>query len=216
MLQKNYVVQVMVWLAEKLNVQVDIMIKHPEVGMVCGSYQYWHSWRNDGKEDVEVLVGGPQDQATPPPKLLYYLYPLSTGAAPCPSDIIIRRFVYDKYAKFEAGIFVGDYQFYEDQPFFCKIYFNTPVYITSACYLRYRQRSNSLVSLAYHEGKYHKARYFYLNWFGKYMKEHNFTDAKVKKVYNKAIFRYHHPLLYNLKDKLYKFLYPVIKKIKKR
>lgn len=203
-----------VWHVDKLKDQVAILLRYPEVGMVCGAYEYWHSWRNDGKEDVIVPVGGPQDQPTKPPLMLTYLYPLSQGAAPCPSDIMIKRFVYDNYARFEGDVFVGDYQFYEDQPFFCKIYFNTSVYITSKCYLRYRQRANSLVALAYTEGKYERVRIFFLDWLGKYMKQHNFHNVAVMKAYRKACLPYKHPTLYNLKDKTYKFLYPVIKRIR--
>jgi glycosyltransferase involved in cell wall biosynthesis len=205
-----------VWLSEKLKDQVAILIKYPEVGMVCGAYEYWHSWRNDGKEDVIVSVGGPQDQPTKAPLMLTHLYPLSKGDAPCPSDVMIKRFVYDKYAQFEGGVFVGDYQFYEDQPFFCKIYFNTSVYITSKCYLRYRQRSNSLVSMAHTEGKYDRVRIFFLDWLGKYMKQHNFNHPAVLRAYRKALFPYRHPLLNKLKDRIYRVLYPVIKRIKSR
>lgn len=201
-----------VWLPEKLAHQARLLTEYPEAGMICGAYEYWHSWRKDGKEDVIVAVGGPQDRLTKAPQLLTYLYPLSTGAAPCPSDIMIRRWVYDRFAKFEAGVFVGDYQFYEDQPFFCKIYLNCSVYISSKCHLRYRQRDNSLVSLAHQEGKYERVRIFFFKWLGAYMKQNNLQHPFVMHAYRKAFFPYRHPFLFKLKKKVYKFMYPGIKR----
>ena len=208
-----------VWHIDKLRDQLNILLQYPEAGMVCGAYECWNSWHTGNPENDKIeLVGGPQDTLTQPPLLLTYLYPLSWGHSPCPSDVMLRRFVYEKYAKFEGGVFVGDYQFYEDQPFFCKVYFNVPVYIMSKCYLRYRQRSESMVAVAYAGGKYHNARIFFLNWLKSYMKQHNIRHAGVLRAYKKAMFPYHtgwKKIYYQAKDKIYKFLYPLIKKIKK-
>jgi len=204
-----------VWHADKLKDQLDIMLQYPEAGMVCGTYEYWHSWDAKAKSpDKLVPVGAPQDQLIQPPLMLTYLYPLSYGSAPCPSDIMLRRFVYDKYAKFEGGVFVGDYQFYEDQPFFCKIYFHVPVYVSSKCHLRYRQRAESMVALAHKEGIYDKTRKFFLSWFKQYMEEHGIRNKSVETAYNRSMLPYHTgfaKVYYVVKDKVYKLLYPVIK-----
>ncbi|MEX6689661.1 glycosyltransferase [Danxiaibacter flavus] len=209
-----------VWYPEKLQTQVEIFRHYPEAGMTSCAYEYWYSWNNNAtKKDVIVPVGGPQNIVVSPPVMLTYLYPLSDGDAPSPSGIMIRRFVYEKYARFEAGVFVGDYQFYEDQAFFCKIYFNTPVFISPKCHVRYRQSSGSLVAVAYKEGKYYDARRFFLVWLKDYMKTQGIKNKEVARAYRRAWAPYSNILVrayYEMKGWAYKFSYPVLKLIRKK
>lgn len=209
-----------VWYPEKLQTQVEILTHYPEAGMTCCAYEYWYSWDNNAiKKDVIISVGGPLNTVVPPPIMLTYLYPLSDGDAPSPSGIMMRRFVYEKYARFEAGVFMGDYQFYEDQAFFCKIYFNTPVFISTKCHLRYRQSSNSLVAVAYKEGKYLSARRFFLLWLKDYMKTQGIKNKEVEKAYRRAWAPYSNLLVrgyYEMKGWAYKLSYPILKLIRKK
>ncbi|WP_153795715.1 glycosyltransferase family 2 protein [Foetidibacter luteolus] len=207
-----------VWHEDKLRDQLGLLLDNPQVGMICGAYEYWRTWNPEGVEEDEMIyIGGPQDQVTDPPLLIKHLYPLGYGSAPCPSDIMLRMDVYKKHAQFAAGLFLGKYQFYEDQAFFVKIYFNVPVYITSKCYLHYRQHSKSLVALAYSEGNYDRARKYFLEWLMGYMKEKNIRQKFVWALYKKAMRPYRtgwRKAYFGMKDKAYRLLYPVIKRIK--
>ncbi len=209
-----------VWLPEKLQTQVDILTHYPEVGMTSCAYEYWYSWDNNAvKKDVIVRVGGPQNTVVPPPLALTYLYPLSDGDAPSPSGIMMRRIVYEKYARFEAGVFVGEYQFYEDQAFFCKIYFNTPIFISPKSHVQYRQSGTSLVAVAYTEGKYYEARRFFLLWLKDYMQSHNIKNKEILRAYRLAWAPYSNILVkayYELKGWAYKFSYPILKLVRKK
>ncbi len=78
-----------VWRPNKLAEQLRIMELHPGLGMVCGAVRYWESWA--GGEDRIVPSGHVQDRSIPPPEAMLRVYPLGTGAAPCPSDLLMRR-----------------------------------------------------------------------------------------------------------------------------
>ncbi|MEO5647725.1 MAG: glycosyltransferase family 2 protein, partial [Chitinophagaceae bacterium] len=132
-----------VWLEGKLSAQVKLLSDYPQAVMVCEASQYWESWQPTGKKDRLIMVGKEQNKLFPPPQLAEKLYPLGEGFAPCPSSIIIRRSILEKYS-FEEN-FKGIYQLYEDQVFLLKVYLNEVVFISSQCNNRYRLREGSCV-----------------------------------------------------------------------
>lgn len=75
------------WRPARLREQVAILDAHPEVGMVCGTANYWQSWA--GGEDRLVPTGHLVDAASMPPDTSLRLYPLGKADAPC--DLLIRR-----------------------------------------------------------------------------------------------------------------------------
>lgn len=190
-----------VWSPSKLRLQVAVIKANPEVSMLCEASEYWNSWNksNAVRPDEIIQVGKIQDRVFFPPQLSEMLYPLSNGAAPCPSGMIIKKSAFDKHEGFESH-FKGKYQLYEDQAFFAKIYLNEPVYISSMCNNKYRQREGSLVQKVTQEGNYAVVRKYYLDWLQKYMTENNIRYKNVERLLKKALEPYNHPTIHFTKS----------------
>jgi hypothetical protein len=151
-----------------------------------------------------IQVGKIRDRVFFPPELSESLYPLSDGAAPCPSGVIMKKQAFDKY-KFESQ-FTGKYQLYEDQAFFAKFYLNEPVYISSMCNNRYRQREGSLVQKVTQDGNYLVVRQYFLEWLKQYIRENNLEYENVHHLLKKALEPFYHPTRYLLKQLYDRFL----------
>ena len=186
-----------VWSPHKLRLQVAIMNANPKASMLCEASEYWYSWNGNEavRQDEIIQVGKSWDKVFFPPQLAEMLYPLSDGAAPCPSGIIVKKSVFDKHGGFESH-FTGKYQLYEDQAFFIKIYLNEPVYISSMCNNKYRQREGSLVQKVRHEGNYAIVRKYFLDWLHQYLRQNNIVYKNVDRLLTRALEPYHQPLLH--------------------
>ena len=156
-----------VWKPRKLEEQLAILKAHPDVGMVCGTVNYWASWQG-GANDKAVPTGHVLNRPVPNPEAMLALYPLGTAAAPCPSDILLRSDVVRAVGGFESH-FTGPRQMYEDQGFLAKVYLMTPVYFSNKVWLDYRQHEESCVASVVREGRYHEVRLYFLNWLEKYI-----------------------------------------------
>lgn len=153
-----------VWYPMKLACQVDLMDEHPQVGMVIGASNYWRSWSDEpGAQDCVIPVGVAPDRVVMPPELMHCLYPLGSGAAPPPSDLMVRHHVLREVGGFEAS-FHGPLMLYEDQAFLSKIYRRYPVYVSGECWDCYRVRPGSIVSSTCAAGQYWAVRLHFLTW----------------------------------------------------
>ena len=194
-----------VWMANKLENQVGIFNRFPEVEMVCEASLYWFSWNNNNKmADKVVQIGVIPDRVYKPPKLAIQLYPLDQGQAPCPSGIMIKSWALKKHSGFEDS-FIGEYQVYEDQAFLSKMYLNECVYISSACNNYYRQRPNSVMDSTNASGHYHIARRFYLNWLKKYLREKRIKNRIINFLLWKAHLNYTNPFFYKIINKVHSY-----------
>lgn len=152
------------WYARKLEEQVAILAQHPQAAMVVGASQYWRSWAADASRADEVVpVGTTLDAIAEPPRLMLDLYPLGSGAAPPPSDLLLRAEAVREVGGFEAS-FRGPLMLYEDQAFLSKIYRRYPVYVASTCWDRYRERPGSIVAANTAAGRYWSVRRHFLQW----------------------------------------------------
>lgn len=172
-----------VWLPTKLAEQVPILDDNPAVGMVAGASQYWQSW--DGGSDWVVPVGATQDVVVEPPGLATTLYPLGKGAAPCPSDLLLRRDMAQVVGGFEES-FRGALQLYEDQAFLAKVYLRYPVWISGSCLSRYRQRADSCVATVTAEGEYLRVRRHFLDYLQEHLDSSGNHDPRVRAALRKA------------------------------
>jgi glycosyltransferase involved in cell wall biosynthesis len=153
-----------VWMPNKLEEQTAILDRHADVALVMGASLYWRSWSATPRgADVVVPIGAQQDAVIAPPQLMTTLYPLGTGAAPPPSNLLLRRDAVQQVGGFEAS-FRGPLMLYEDQAFLSKIYRRHPVYVASACWDRYRQRPDSIVATNLAAGRYWQVRLHFLRW----------------------------------------------------
>jgi glycosyltransferase involved in cell wall biosynthesis len=153
-----------VWEPHKLDEQVALMETHPRAAMVIGASRYWRSWSQPvvGR-DMVVAIGAEDVGLIEPPRLMVTLYPLGRGAAPPPSNLLLRRDVVQTVGGFEAS-FRGALMLYEDQAFLSKIYRSHAVIVSSACWDRYRQRPDSIVATHTAAGRYWQVRSHFLRW----------------------------------------------------
>jgi glycosyltransferase involved in cell wall biosynthesis len=174
-----------VWMPQKLEQQVAIMLAHPKIGMVCGAAKYWTSWSealSRDRPDCVVYTGAPQDQVSYPPSLLLQLSPLGKGASPCQGDFIVRREIFDKVGGFEDR-FVGAY---EDHAFLAKVYLVTPIYVSSTTLMWYRRHPDSCMSVVSREGKRQAALREFLEWLDRYLMEQRILTPTILSALRRA------------------------------
>jgi glycosyltransferase involved in cell wall biosynthesis len=188
------------WLPDKLQKQIDIYRQYPQAGMICEASKYWFSWEKESATDIDIQVGAEQDKLYQPPSLIYTLYPLGKGAAPCPSGMMIKKALLEEIGRFEES-FKGANQVYEDQAFLCKIYLNSPVYVSSNVNNLYRQRTGSLMESISQKKQYFRVRAYFLRWMEKYLQEKRIFDPKISKLMKKAKLECKNPGLYILLSK---------------
>ena len=163
-----------VWTHGKLTEQLAIMEAIPELGMLCGTVRYWSSW--NGGVDQIIRTGHVCNTVILAPEAALVLYPLGKAAAPCPSDLLLRREVGDLIGWFEESFT----RLYEDQCFLIKVYLSAAIYsrIEVLC-LNYRLHDDSLSSTVIRSGRYHEIRLDFLNWLETYLTGMPQPDLKV-------------------------------------
>ena len=170
------------WRPSKLQEQIELLERMPDVDAICGTVRYWRSW--EGGNDTIVPTGHVQNQPVQPPQASIALYPLGRAAAPCPSDLILRRSAVLDLGGFEES-FVG---MYEDQAFLAKFYLEKTIYFADRIWLDYRVHGGSCVAGVRRDGRYGEVRRHFLEWFARYL-AHEPDDrvATVKAAVNRAL-----------------------------
>jgi len=185
-----------VWLPNKLERQTAILMTHPEVAMVYGPGHYWHSWTGnpeDTAKDYMQKIIPQTDRVHQPPFLLSHYLRRSSG--PLPSCLIVRRSAVEK-----TGYFEEDFRaMYEDQAFVAKLCLRSAVFLSSECWLKYRQHEDACYVTAVREGRFRESRLFYLNWLSEYMKRERLTDTEIWPVLQEQFWPYRHPFLNRLR-----------------
>ncbi|MBX0332353.1 glycosyltransferase [Pontibacter sp. HSC-14F20] len=184
-----------VWFPRKLSQQVALYQKEDGIAMVAEASLYWYSWEHPDQQDIPIPVGAPQDRAYAPGALTSYLYPLHTGAAPCPSGLMLTKEAIVRAGGFEES-FTKEFQLYEDQAFLHKIYLQEKVYISSACQNMYRQHTGSIVQKVKSDGHYHTVRRYFLEWLKDYLHESQREESTTTRLLEKALIPYRYPRLY--------------------
>lgn len=184
-----------VWLPQKLSQQVALFRKEKGIAMVAEASFYWYSWEHSYQQDIPTPVGAPQDRTYAPGELTSYLYPLHTGAAPCPSGLMLTKEAIVRAKGFEES-FTKEFQLYEDQAFLHKIYLREKVYISSDCQNKYRQRTGSIVQKVKSDGHYHMVRRYFLEWLKDYLQESQQEESATSHLLKRALIPYRYPRLY--------------------
>jgi glycosyltransferase involved in cell wall biosynthesis len=180
-----------VWRPRKLEEQTAIMAANPGIGLLCGTVRYWGSWA--GEEDRMVATGHVQNRIVDPPETSLALYPLGSAAAPCPSDMMVRREAIREVGGFEES-FRG---FYEDQAFLAKLYLARPVLFSDRVWLDYRQHPSSCSSVVAQDGRYHAVRRAFLAWFETYLTRlPESPEPAVSAAVRRALRPYRRPVLH--------------------
>ena len=198
-----------VWSPNKLAEQLRIMELHPGLGMVCGTVRYWESWA--GGEDRVVPSGHIQDRSIPPPEAMLSVYPLGTGAAPCPSDLLLRRDLIISLGGFEEQ-FSGPRQLFEDQAFLAKLYLVAPVYFSGDIWLNYRLHADSCVASVSRSGQEQEVRRFFFQWLANYLSRQPEVHSRVRRALGRILWRYRHPHIY----RIWRFSDPIVGRLRRR
>jgi len=163
-----------VWLPRKLDRQLALMRAHPDVGMVYGTTQLWHSWTGEALDsgrdltpDLGVVLDEPLDGRAFVARMLR-----RQALSPCVCSMFLRRKVVDGVGGFE-GAFRG---MYDDQAFVAKICLSTSVVASGECWDRYRQHADSCYAVATATGEGKAARRFFLEWLKRYLRERRIDD----------------------------------------
>ncbi|MBX5438183.1 MAG: glycosyltransferase family 2 protein [Thermoflavifilum sp.] len=160
-----------VWLPEKLEHQITLATRYPHCALFGEASLYWYSWQHTGGTDTLIYPGITLDEPIDPPRAALELYPLGTGAAPCPSSLLMNTAVLRELGGFETA-FSGPYMVYEDQALLAKFYLQKTVFFSSSCLNRYRQRPQSLVSELHQRQNYWQIHRYFLKWLEQYVHTH--------------------------------------------
>lgn len=179
------------WRPRKLSEQTAIFDRFPDVDACCGAVNYWRRWA--GGEDQLVPTGHVRNRPIDPPEAILALYPLGRAAAPCPSDLMVRRSAALALGGFEES-FTGALQMYEDQAFLAKLYLERTVYFDDRCWLDYRRHDASCVATVSREGRYGEVRHHFLEWLAAYLAQRpHLRQPAVMTALNRALLPYRHP-----------------------
>ncbi len=184
------------WLPHKLEQQVKFMQSYPDAGMIYGKSLYWKSWTGKPEDQVKDYVPDNYVQANKlyePLTLLTQCYPLGTATPPPPTDIMLRREVVINLGGFEEG-FKKEYQLYEDQAFFAKLYLRFSVFVAEECWDKYRLHSDSCSSNVAASGRYGHVRLFFLNWLKQYLQDQGIQDREVWNTLERELLQRHHSI----------------------
>ena len=171
-----------IWLAQKLEKQVAILMTLPEVAMVYGSTLMWHSWTGNPQDiqyDHQRILGVKPDSLVKPPTLLTLLLK-NEAKTPGTCSILVRREIVNEVGGFEESFPT----MYDDQVFLTKVWLKALVFVESGCWDRYRQHSASTCHVAEAMGQYNpvgpsQSQFAFLKWVEQYLAEQNVQDAEV-------------------------------------
>ncbi|MDK3256758.1 glycosyltransferase family 2 protein [Blastococcus capsensis] len=184
-----------VWLPDKLGDQAALMRAHPEVGLVYGPVQLWHSWSAaSAVHDHFVDLGVPPETLVPAPRLLPQLIE-NRYQSPTTSGSMLRRDVVDRV----GGVDVRFRGMYEDQVLFTKLLAVSATYVSGRCWTRYRQRPDSLSARFEDAVPYHVGRLVYLRWAEDHLAATGTTDPEVWRSLRRELSAARHPRLTRLR-----------------
>jgi glycosyltransferase involved in cell wall biosynthesis len=187
-----------VYLAEKLEHQVGLLVTHLDAGAVYGTTQYWYGWTGraeDVARDRPRRVGVARDTLVRPPSLLGRF--LSDEVrTPCTCGVVMRRVAIERAGGFEEA-FRG---IFEDQVFFYKLFATSAVWVDGRCLDRYRQHPDSWCHRLREQGEWDgserptASRRQFLEWLAAYAAEHDLTDAVLHAELRRQLRPYLHPV----------------------
>lgn len=188
-----------VWMPHKLEDQVELMRKHPEVGLVCAPSKYWFDWDQDVPPESRlqnyIPALAPAGRAYKSPFLLIHTHPVGKWGAPCPSSFLIRRSIFEMVGGFVEEFNPNTWQLCEDSAFLAKIYLSsTRVMISETCSDYYRGHATSIWYRAKGQKKEELELKFYFQWLRRFLLERNCKEKAVWRATRRAGWMYWWPL----------------------
>lgn len=180
-----------VWLPQKLGEQVAILDSQPEADMLYGRTLHWYSWTGnpeDLRRDFVPRLGVQPNTLVRPPRLLPLLLRGKT-AVPGSCSILVRRSAISEVGGFDEA-FTGSY---DDLAFYAKVCIRFCVYVSDACWARYRQHAGSSEAVARRTRQHLTWRRFFLRWLREYLVEQGEKDFEVWQALQAESWRIHAP-----------------------
>jgi glycosyltransferase involved in cell wall biosynthesis len=180
-----------VWFPYTLEEQVRILEATPEVAMVYGPLEWWHSWTGharDARRDYVERLGVPENAVIPPPTLVALF--LEDKAA-VPSGFLVRRETLEAVGEIDEA-FRSEY---EDQVLCVKICLKAPVFAAGRSWYRYRRHPDSCVAVGIRTGETHRWRMVFLDWVSRYLSEQSVDDPRVWRALRRESWKLCHPVL---------------------
>lgn len=177
-----------VWLPHRLEEQLALFAAHPRAAMVYGNRQYWTDGRDGGEVSDHRI---PVDRLILPPELFVAIYGDQRATNPG-SDVIVRR---------ETALRLGGFDdrfrtMYEDQAFLVKVFLHEPVFVSSRCWMKYRQHDASCVARWARDGERPETSWkSFLDWIEAYVAERGIADRRVRAAVGRAMRPFRHPWL---------------------
>ena len=175
-----------VWLPEKLERQVPLLLERPEAGWLYGNTQYWFE---DGRSFSPDL-GLPAGTVVEPPHLLTRFL-RREAAVPCTCGLLIRRETVEKAGGFDESF----RSMYADQVFYARLALAAPVLVDHGCWERYRQHADSACAVSKKEGTGREARRIYLTWLERTLEELGVSDPDLQRALQRELRAFRHPRL---------------------
>jgi glycosyltransferase involved in cell wall biosynthesis len=187
-----------VWFSTKLEQQLTLLRENPEAQMIYGNNQFWKSWTgNPNDADYQMDLGLKADRMFSAPELLKIYFDSKKITAPVPSDLMFRREMALRRC-FENSF----RDMFEDQIFLIKVFAHESVYVSSNCWTRYRQHPASFTMQWRDASEKGDSIPIALRWAEDYLAEQGFRGTATWKKLQQVLFRWKHPLLFRIKQKL--------------
>jgi glycosyltransferase involved in cell wall biosynthesis len=181
-----------VWEPCKLAEQVDLFDAHPEADLAAGAELEWRSWL-DGL-DKRLSTGAVRNLVLERGEATTAVYPLGYAKAPCPSNFMVRRTLFNAVSGFEES-FRGPMQMYEDQAFLSKAYLAGRPYFCDRLWVKYRIHDQSCMAM-YKPDHYDQTRRRFLQWLRGYLKTTRVGSPRIWMALWRAELPYSNPRLH--------------------
>lgn len=181
------------WVPRKLEEQIALLDKYPQVDLLFGHTEYWYSW-SGAKEDLDQdhvpWVGLESDRLYPPRSnySLFFFNPVIR--TPCTCSILVRRELIERVGGFEEQF----RRVFTDQAFYAKLFLFARYYLASDVWDKYRQHPGSACQQAERAGLIHSIRLSFFKWLLTYFDSQGIGGA-LRRQLRWAIFAHRNPRL---------------------
>jgi glycosyltransferase involved in cell wall biosynthesis len=190
------------YLPEKLERQLEVFARYPEVDIVYGPTLHWWSWTGepaDAGRDHPRRLGAEPEQVIEPPRLVRAFF-ADAADTPATCAVLIRRSAIDDIGGFEP-VFVD---LFEDQAFFYKLLLGHTAYLEAEAWDRYRRHPDALCEVRIREGTHSDdtrptpARGRFLAWLDSYLDSVSVSDPALRRAVREQRWPFRHPRLYSV------------------
>lgn len=178
------------WLSHKLEQQLESFNRYPEAAMVYGRTQIWYSWAGEtsGKEQDHFYELGVRPNSLIQPPILFKQLLQNKYQTPTTCNALTRREVFEQVGQFEEAF----RSMYEDQVFFSKVTLHKSIYVSKACWAKYRQHLQSC-SVKSEKQNYYAARKPFLSWLEHYIKVQKIQELEIIQLVEHELWQCQHP-----------------------